>query len=253
MPPGPSESSQAVARPPSNNNDAPPASRSALTESDSAANLLNLPAAPKHVRRDSAGSDGSVGSTWSASACPTTPASDVHEPDIDTRKLLDIDPSVASKDGVFAFTVKQLIALHETRDPGLLKAMGGIEGLCLGLRTDLETGLSPEEDHFAVPVTLNTVVQQLQATHGIDQDDSANLVDLEAGVNRTDTQRLSLSRRFSMLTLASSAPKGFSDRKSAFGENELPKRAQKSLFSLMWHVLQDKVLVSPPCPVKFDL
>jgi hypothetical protein len=119
--------------------------------------------------------------------------------------------------------------------------MGGLDGLCIGLRTDLDTGLSPTEDSFEIPVTFSTVLQRLQGT--VEEDDErTNLIDLEQGINRAPTERTS---RFSI-----SSRKGrpklefFTDRKRAFGENVVPTRKPKSLFSLMWAVLQDKVLVA---------
>jgi len=219
----------------------------AAAHGDRTANLLGVPSASKHVRTDSVSSDATINSTWSAGSYPMTPASDFHEPDsIDTQRLLDVDPSVAGKEGLFAFTLRQLDALHESRDVGLLKAMGGLDGVCVGLRTNLETGLSTEEDRFTVPVTLDVVQHRLQSIHGMDEDHRTDLIDLELGtVVRTDTERSSASRRISISSRPSrSKSSKFSDRKSAFGENKLPTRKQKTLLSLMWSILQDKVLVS---------
>jgi len=231
------------------NDDGPLTSRyaNAVADGDHTANLLGVPTASKHVRTGSASSDATINSTWSASSYPTTPASDIHEPDsIDTQRLLDVDPSVAGTEGVFAFTVRQLGALHDSRDVGLLKAMGGLDGVCVGLRTNLETGLSPEEDVFEVPVTLDVVHHRLQSIHGMEDDHRTDLIDLELGtVVNTNTERSTALRRLSISSPPShSKPSKFSDRKSVFGENKLPIRKQKTLLSLMWSALQDKVLVS---------
>jgi len=216
---------------------------SAVADVEGTANLLSVPIASKHVRTESVSSDATINSTWSASSYPATPASDFHEPDsVDTQRLLEVDPGVAGKEGVFAFTAKQLEALHESRDLGLLKAMGGLEGFCLGLRTDLDTGLSPQEDRFDVRVTLDLVQRRLQSS----DDHRTDLIDLEPGtVPRTNAERSSAPRRFSISSrLRPHKPSKFTDRKNTFGENKLLPRKQKTLLSLMWSVLQDRVLVS---------
>lgn len=64
------------------------------------------------------------------------------------------DSQTEIADNPFAFSPKQLAKLHDPKDLNILRAMGGIDGLVSGLRTDVEEGLSSDEDPLAEKVTL---------------------------------------------------------------------------------------------------
>jgi P-type Ca2+ transporter type 2C len=130
-----------------------------------------------------------------------------------------------------------------------LRAMAGLEGLCLGLRTDKTRGLSRDEDVLDGHVTLEDVQQMLEAQKTAA---TSSLVDYQHRQSSTETCVDQpeppvpglLSRRSTMLSLNfRRGGQPFRDRKKAFGENRIPVRKAKNIFQLMWMVLQDKVLV----------
>jgi P-type Ca2+ transporter type 2C len=143
--------------------------------------------------------------------------------------------------------------------------MGGLDGLVIGLRTDIQAGLSADEDHLNGKVTFGDVLHELETCRkqrvqdGIDNksienegqtSSPENLKGEKEDLRRKDSsgsakRRLSLhTSNASMLSIKSQAPSGgFSDRKRIFAENRLPVRKLKGIFQLMWMALNDKILV----------
>lgn len=131
------------------------------------------------------------------------------------------------EDNKFAFSPGQLGKLINPKNLPALKALGGIEGLEKGLRTDLKAGLSLDE------TTLDGTVTFEEATGGVDKnaapfEPSAPGRSATAGTGPVTAQRRSDS---------------FKDRLRVFKENRLPERKSKSLLELMWIALMDKVLL----------
>lgn len=62
------------------------------------------------------------------------------------------------KKGPFAFTAEQLEVLVDPRNVEILRIIGGIEGLCLGLHTDPHSGLNLDEKYVAKEVTLRDLM-----------------------------------------------------------------------------------------------
>ena len=180
------------------------------------------------------------------SPCPTTPASDFGDPQIDTLKILATnDTNVNSTDSPFAFTVEQLAKLHDPKDLTVLRAMGGLRGLCMGLRTDVSRGLSRDEDILDERVTIENVRQMLESNTTIVNVgvDNYNKESTSAGVVNPRPTRLSLNFHGDL--------QSFRDRTRVFGKNRIPVRKAKNIFRLMWMVLQDKVLVSHPIYMQY--
>jgi len=146
----------------------------------------------------------------------------------------------------FAFTPKHLAKLHDPKDLSALRALGGIEGLLLGLRTNANKGLPSAELVLYGKVTMEDALkasgEQLQ-TKGDQVDVPGNEREPELSrESRTDIA--APLRRISTMTL-SSTPPPFQDRKRVFSSNQLPRKRSKNLFQLMWLMLQDRVLVRP--------
>jgi P-type Ca2+ transporter type 2C len=203
---------------------------------DLPSNFLHIPSIGRHNRSQSTSSIGSCTSNWTENPCPT-PASDIGDPQIDLQRLLVIDGQKDSHaDSPFAFGVNQLAKLHDPKDLNVLRAMGGLKGLCLGLRTDVSKGLSRDESILDGHITIEDVQRMLETQmtpviQNHDQDDPP-----AAGL---------LKRRTTLLSLNfSRGPRSFQDRIKVFGENRIPIRKAKNIFQLMWMVLQDKILVS---------
>lgn len=137
----------------------------------------------------------------------------------------------------FAFTPKDLSQLHDPKDLRALRAIGGIQGLLLGLRTNATEGLSSDEYGLRGKVTIE------DAVNGAKQGDRIDEPELYPSRNESSGHASTL-RRISTMSLGP-APHPFQDRKRIFSENRLPRKRSKNLFQLMWLILQDKVLVRP--------
>ena len=110
----------------------------------------------------------------------------------------------------FAFTKAQVgKRLYDPKDLNFLGAIGGLDGLSLGLQVDLSKGLSPDEELH--PVSLEDVWRLLA--------------------------------RGERHEIVNGADGDFRDRQRVFGENKIPIRPPKNILQLMWIALHDKVLV----------
>ena len=230
-------------------------------------NLLNVPglhSAVHHQRSQSFGSSGT--SAWTQSPSSGLASSDIGEEKSEQRVLLK-QGEAEILDNPFAFSPMQLAKLHDPKDLNILRHMGGLDGLTYGLRTDIATGLSPDEDQLHGRITLQDVwhhletQRKLQMQQGMDkvegsEDEPEKDVEIQEIPFETKTKRndsvgskrnISMgSRRLTMSSIRTNAPasKGFSDRKRIFSENRIPTRKPKTIFQLMWMALHDKILVS---------
>ena len=231
-------------------------------------NLLNVPGlhpAVHHPRSPSFGSSGA--SAWTPSPSSAIGSSDLGEEKSEQRNLIKHDePEMA--DNPFAFTPMRLAKLHDPKDLNVLRDMGRLDGLAYGLRTDLATGLSPDEDLLVGRVTLQDVWHELETRRkeemqqGIEKkveeskeesekDMEIQEIDFETKAKRKDSvggkRNISMgSRRPRISSIGAYVPasKGFSDRRRIFSENRIPARTPKNIFQLMWRALHDKILVN---------
>ena len=209
-------------------------------------NLLDVPSVGRHFRSQSTSSFGSRDSGWTPSPGQMTPASDIGDPEIDVRGLMDLDQEDQSKHSPFAFSVKQLIKLHDPKDLNVLRAMGGLEGLCLGLRTDVNVGLSWDEEMIDGHITLEDVRQRLEMQRNEAESSLQGGRSSSHPDSSTDQAPDSptLNRSFTRSSISFRHEKrSFEARRKVFGENKIPMRSAKNIFRLMWEVGQDKVLV----------
>ncbi|KEZ41904.1 Calcium-transporting ATPase 2 [Scedosporium apiospermum] len=128
----------------------------------------------------------------------------------------------------FAFTPVKLHKLSLARSIDSLNALGGLPGLAAGLRTDLEAGLSADEDVLDGRVTI----------------DEAIAASKEGRPPKTEPlSRESSHPHTNLFNLSSSHPSGFADRIRIFGRNILPRRKQKSFLRLAWIAFNDKLIM----------
>jgi len=196
---------------------------------------------------------------YSPSPLSTVVNSDKY-PNIDYDRLLDTvseGHEVQRENNPFAFTPKQLAKLHDPKSLDVLRAMGGILGLALGLRTNLEQGLSPDETILVPNVTLADVRRKLEERNmQMVASNSARETDDRKELMKTDEifpkperhstrphrdSTFSLSATFSIRS-HNSAP-SFKDRRGIFSTNRIPLRKPKNILQLMWATLKDRVLV----------
>lgn len=111
----------------------------------------------------------------------------------------------------FAFSPGQLAKLINPKSYDAFKALGGLDGLERGLRTNRQTGLSLDEHEFPDAISFKEAVQG------------------------------TIGSRVENTSGAGEIPYG--DRIRCFGENVLPEKKAKSIFQLMWIAFNDKILI----------
>jgi len=114
----------------------------------------------------------------------------------------------------FAFTPGHLSRLINPKNYAAFVALGGLEGLERGLRTDSKSGLSLDETGLSGSISFE-----------------------DATSPNTPT------KSFPELTDDAIERGAFADRQRVFGRNVLPERKSKTLLRLIWEALQDKVLI----------
>ena len=220
-----------------------------------ASNVLQIPSSNTHTRSNSGSSIGSVMSGWSGwTPGPATDerASELGDPNIDARALLNTNGDSKSNhvDNPFAFTETQIgKQLYDPKNLEALRTMEGLEGLTMGLRTDVKTGLPLDEDILDGHVTLEEVwsafesplrraFQREAVATNIANHDTTGL-GIETLADEYEYEHTVAGRR------GSQSQPFFRDRRRIFGENKIPVRPLKNIFQLMWIALHDKILVWP--------
>ena len=115
------------------------------------------------------------------------------------------------EDNKFAFSPGQLAKLINPKSFGAFKALGGLDGLERGLRTNRQTGLSLDEHEFPDAVSFQDAVQ---GTVGSGAENTSGTGGIPYG-----------------------------DRIRCFGENVLPEKKAKTIWMLMWIAFNDKILI----------
>jgi P-type Ca2+ transporter type 2C len=119
--------------------------------------------------------------------------------------------------------------------------LGGIEGLAYGLKTNLEDGLSPDEE--------NVVMGRLSRSSTPKGKERENTpISPTASVGRAETTlaEFNIARRLSTFLPHQEERQPFGDRRRIFGTNAIPPRQPKGILRLMWDALHDKILVDTP-------
>ncbi|KAF2265811.1 calcium-translocating P-type ATPase [Lojkania enalia] len=131
------------------------------------------------------------------------------------------------EDNKFAFSPGQLSKLLNPKNLAAFHALGGLQGLEKGLRTDRRAGLSVDEQYLEDTITFE------EATTPKTNHDSAE-PSPDQNFHRAETTG-SCSRDHEK--------DAFYDRKRIFSDNRLPERKPKSIFQLAWMAYNDKVLL----------
>lgn len=141
--------------------------------------------------------------------------------------------------GSFAFTNKHLQALVDPKELEVLRQLGGLKGLCKGLQTDAQAGLSWDETTVPVKVTL----AEAQAAANLKDGEKSESAPFVAPPQITKKTTLGLRRNLTARSTMKAGDDKMTDRKATYGTNVLPARKTKNIFQLMWIALQDKVLI----------
>lgn len=122
-------------------------------------------------------------------------------------------------DNKFAFTPGQLNKMLNPKSLAAFQALGGLRGLERGLRTDVTSGLSVDENRLDGSISFN---------------DATN--------SQSDAKRISTGKNVPPATTSSHASQ-FEDRVRVFNWNRLPERKSTGFFKLLWLAYNDKIII----------
>ncbi|RFU33301.1 hypothetical protein B7463_g3028, partial [Scytalidium lignicola] len=128
-------------------------------------------------------------------------------------------------DNKFAFTLGQMSKLVNPKSLSAFYAVGGMDGLEKGLRTDRQSGLSLDEGFIDGTISLEEsrstrpVSKHLPGSHPV-----------ECKTPEPPTKHQGPDR-------------SFADRRRIFGENRLPEKIPKNILQLAWATYNDRVLI----------
>ena len=132
------------------------------------------------------------------------------------------------EDNPFAFSPGQLSKLFNPTSLSAFCALGGLQGIVLGLRTDSSTGLSLDETVLDGNVHIEDVTTSATRSAFLDSQlpfrSTRNPSTTAAPVHHTSSEL-------------------YADRKRVFGTGRLPERKSKTLLHIMWLAFNDKVLI----------
>ncbi|KAH8425952.1 putative P-type calcium ATPase [Aspergillus melleus] len=218
-------------RPTSPHNVSSPTSK--MTEPMSNSNYLAVPGTRSRGNSlESEDTNPSSSSYGGDTYVPTTSQgsrSDLAHTLIDDDEALKPDPGREEEfnveDNRFAFSPGQLNKLLNPKSLGAFHALGGVQGLEKGLRTNVRSGLSLDETGLEGTVSFEDVTSRRPEA-----------------IPKSDTQPPFPPSR-TTTGLSKSADRSFTDRKRIYGTNKLPEKKAKSIFELAWIAYNDKVLI----------
>ena len=126
----------------------------------------------------------------------------------------------------FAFSPGQLGKMLNPKSYAAFHALGGLNGLEKGLRTDRFAGLSVDETQLDGTIPFATVTSAAKG----------------ALAGKTPPQR-ALTRNSITFTPGNTSDDVYHDRKRIFKDNRLPEKKSKSIFALAWLAFNDKVII----------
>ncbi|KAF4542244.1 ATPAse P-type K/Mg/Cd/Cu/Zn/Na/Ca/Na/H-transporter [Lasiodiplodia theobromae] len=144
---------------------------------------------------------------------------DALKPDPGTEHTFEVE------DNKFAFSPGQLSKLYNPKSLGAFHALGGLNGLVKGLRTDRKSGLSLDEENLDGHVSFEEATTP-----------SSTESDKKGGANLQRTATTHSQKH-------GTRPHAYSDRKRIFSDNRLPEKKPKSILQLAWMAYNDKVLI----------
>lgn len=152
---------------------------------------------------------------------------------LDTMDALTPDPGTEdmfrTNDNKFAFSPGQLSKLFNPKSIHALYALGGLDGLETGLRSNRKSGLSADEN-----VLYGSVAFEDVAPAGVPRYGTAG--DIVPETNAESDVHIPLPQRLT--------PKDtFTDRTRIFRDNRLPDKKEKTLLEIAWRTYNGKVLI----------
>ncbi|CAG7982415.1 unnamed protein product [Penicillium salamii] len=127
------------------------------------------------------------------------------------------------EDNRFAFSPGQLNKMQNPKSLAAFYALGGLQGLERGLRTDLDAGLSVDEASLEGTVDFQTVAPAAPHTPG------------GKSLPQTETPALA--------PVSSGNGSPYEDRIRVFSQNKLPARKSSGFLKLFWIAYNDKIII----------
>ncbi|OTB11180.1 hypothetical protein K445DRAFT_16030 [Daldinia sp. EC12] len=125
----------------------------------------------------------------------------------------------------FAYSPGQLTKMFNPKSLSAYYKLGGLTGIEKGLRTNRDTGLSPDEKHLEGQVTFEEATSRSsKPAKDTSETPQAPAVHSEAGRGHGSDEH-------------------FIDRKRVYGDNRIPEKKGKSFLELVWITYNDKVLI----------
>lgn len=152
---------------------------------------------------------------------------------MDTSDALTPDPGTEdmfrAEHNKFAFNPGQLSKLLNPKSLSAFYALGGLDGLEKGLRSDRSAGLSADEEVLDGGIGFEDVAPHGTPKYGT-AGDTVPETTAEAAVHIPPPDNTNSSSMFV-------------DRKRVFRDNRLPDKKSKSLLQIAWTTYNDKVLI----------
>jgi Ca2+-transporting ATPase len=158
----------------------------------------------------------SVDPTQAGKAFDDVPLSEALKPDPRDEVDFHVD------DNRFAFSPGQLNKMQNPKSLAAFYALGGLQGLERGLRTDLNAGLSVDEGRLEGTVDFQQVTPPLY-----EKCPSISKPTVETPV----------------VPVSSGEGSPFEDRVRVFSENRLPARKSTGFLKLLWIAYNDKIII----------
>ncbi|GFF72276.1 hypothetical protein CNMCM6936_005295 [Aspergillus lentulus] len=235
-----SEGRDHESRPTSPHNVSSPTSK--LTESMSNSNFLSVPGTRSRGNSLESEDSGQTASTYGGETYVSPPSQGARPANgnkngnndkiLSDEEALKPDPGREAEfqvdDNRFAFSPGQLNKLLNPKSLGAFHALGGLQGLEKGLRTNLRSGLSVDETTLEGTVSFEEVASSGAQNTAPKSDSEPPNQGPPARSNTAPAKR---------------QDDAFSDRKRVYGLNKLPEKKPKSILELAWIAYNDKVLI----------
>ncbi|KAI2469645.1 calcium-translocating P-type ATPase [Annulohypoxylon bovei var. microspora] len=126
----------------------------------------------------------------------------------------------------FAYSPGQLTKMFNPKSLSAFYQLGGLVGMEKGLRTNRDTGLSPDEKHLEGKVSFEQATNQAPSKL-----ENEGLESPQTPIARSDTAH------------GHGSDERFFDRIRVYGDNRIPEKKGKSFLQLVWITYNDKVLI----------
>ncbi|KAJ5793014.1 uncharacterized protein N7503_008992 [Penicillium pulvis] len=134
------------------------------------------------------------------------------------------------QDNRFAFSPGQLNKMQNPKSLAAFHALGGLQGIERGLRTDIHAGLSVDEGRLAGSVDFQQVTPPLY-----DRRPSTTKTPLNGKSSEVPSTTPEI--------ISGDGGSPFEDRTRIFGHNKLPARKSTGFFKLFWIAYNDKIII----------